>query len=537
MKVGDIFEHWKVLELLKGSKARFVCDCGIEQIKSRRLVVSGKSKSCGCQSLFYRKKTNLEKFGDEFQSRTEATRLKIKSTFITNYGVDNPRKDSFLKEKMKQTKKLKYGEHQEALVEKRKATMLERYGTEASLTVPEFQKKKSNTMHERFGVAHALQNDLVKEKLKATCLDRYGIENPLLDVKIQQRAKDTLFNRYGVTNPSQSKELINAPKLSNGELVSDTYREYGVPSSTASKVYREYGEETFLDYCRQYETPHSSLELRTLNLLKELVPDLEIYNRGPLEGVDIRCRPDFRLEKNGKVLYINVDGLYHHSEVGKSTKGNKNYHFSLRESFENSKIRIMQFREDEIRDKSEIIKSIVANYFGSSIRVGARECELRRVDSTQASLFFEENHLMGQLKAANSIGLFYKDELIQCLSYRTYESKIEIARFCSKLNINISGGFSRLVSYLTKKANGRSIVSFCDLRYANGISYIKTGFKLEGTTLGWNWTDCKNTFNRLKCRANMDERNLTQAQHAKELKWIKIYDAGQAKFVLTKIIS
>jgi hypothetical protein len=532
MKVGDIFEHWKVLELLKGSKARFVCDCGIEQIKSRRLVVSGTSKSCGCQSLSFRKKTNLEKYGDEFQSRTEATRLKIKNTFITNYGVDNPRKDSLLKEKMKQTKKLRYGEHQEVLVEKRKATMLERYGTEISLAVPEFQQKKLDTMLERFGVAHALQNDASKSKLKKTCLERFGVENPLLVSETQQKARDTLFSRYGVTNPSQSKELINAPKLSNGELVSDKYREYGVPSSTASKVYREYGEEAFLDYCRRYDTPHSSLELRTLSLLKELVPDLEIYNKGPLEGVDVRCRPDFRIEKNGKVLYINVDGLYHHSEVGKSTKGNKNYHLTLRESFESSRIRIMQFREDEIRDKSDIVKSIVANYFGSSTRVGARVCELRRVNSAQASLFFEENHLMGQLKAANSVGLFYKDELIQCLSYRMYESKIEIARFCSKLNTNVSGGFSKLVSYLTKKAKGRLIVSFCDLRYANGISYIKTGFELEGTTLGWNWTDCKNTFNRLKCRANMDDRNLTQAQHAKEFRWIKIYDAGQAKFVL-----
>ena len=31
----------------------------------------------------------------------------------------------------------------------------------------------------------------------------------------------------------------------------------------------------------------------------------------------------------------------------------------------------------------------------------------------------------------------------------------------------------------------------------------------------------------------MDDRNLSQKKHAEELKWYKIYDAGQAKYVLT----
>jgi len=75
------------------------------------------------------------------------------------------------------------------------------------------------------------------------------------------------------------------------------------------------------------------------------------------------------------------------------------------------------------------------------------------------------------------------------------------------------------------------VVSFCDLRYALGHTYTKLGFALEKTTLGWSWTDFKNTFNRLNCRANMDDRKLTQAEHAAELKWAKIYDAGQAKYV------
>jgi len=52
------------------------------------------------------------------------------------------------------------------------------------------------------------------------------------------------------------------------------------------------------------------------------------------------------------------------------------------------------------------------------------------------------------------------------------------------------------------------------------------GFKLEGITLGWKWIDYKYTYNRLQCRANMDDRKLSEKEYAKERKWYKIYDAG-----------
>ena len=78
------------------------------------------------------------------------------------------------------------------------------------------------------------------------------------------------------------------------------------------------------------------------------------------------------------------------------------------------------------------------------------------------------------------------------------------------------------------------ITSFVDLRYGSVKSLQKMGFTHVSTSLGWKWTDYQNTFNRLHCRANMDERSLTQEDHAKELKLVKIYDAGQAKLIWQK---
>ncbi|MEM4359960.1 MAG: hypothetical protein QXT45_05475 [Candidatus Bilamarchaeaceae archaeon] len=58
----------------------------------------------------------------------------------------------------------------------------------------------------------------------------------------------------------------------------------------------------------------------------------------------------------------------------------------------------------------------------------------------------------------------------------------------------------------------------------------KMGFVKVKDILGWEWTDLKTTYNRLQCRANMDERKLKEKEYAAELGWFKIYDAGQRLF-------
>jgi len=152
----------------------------------------------------------------------------------------------------------------------------------------------------------------------------------------------------------------------------------------------------------------------------------------------------------------------------------------------------------------------------------------------EANAFFQQNHLMGVYRAAKTYGLYTQDnELVCCMSLRRSkdDNSLEISRFCSLLYTSVRGGFSKLLKFIEKLHNPSKILSFCDLRYSSGQSYEKLNFKLQATSLGWQWTDFLNIYNRRLCRANMDQRNLTQAEHSAELKWYKIYDAGQAKYV------
>lgn len=361
---------------------------------------------------------------------------------------------------------------------------------------------------------------------------------------------NTLREKLGVDHYSQSeqfkvarkKEIVsksNQTKRKNGNLVllSDGRSLYNlcieqeIPPAFVLRLFKEQGEAAALSYLENYKGRKVfwTTEQAFIDLVKDDFPNIQKWDRQPLE-FKLDRRPDFRLEKNGKICYINLDGLYTHSNLNLEN----NYHYQLRENFTNNNSRIFQFREDELRDKAAIVRSIVLNYFDCHQKIyNARSLKIRQVSSKEASDFFENNHLMGRYKSAKAFGLYDNETLISCMSVRKKDSSIEIARFGSKIDCKVRGGFSKLLHFIEKTFKPKQIISFCDFRYSSGISYEICNFKLEGISLGWSWTDFKSTFNRLRCRANMDDRKLTQDQQAKEFGWVKIYDAGQGKYLKT----
>jgi hypothetical protein len=240
-------------------------------------------------------------------------------------------------------------------------------------------------------------------------------------------------------------------------------------------------------------------------------------------------RPDFKLSEG---IFLNADGLYWHSIKQKD----KSYHFEMRKAYERENKRILQFYEDEIYEKWSIVESIINNGLGEIVnKVHARKSQMKQLTINESTRFLTDNHLMGAHKASKSIGLYYQNELVSVLSYKIIKTKnkIEIARFGSKINTVVIGAFGKLLQKLKEIAKGHEITqieSFCDLRYATGKSYEKMGFIAQKETLGWNWTDGKQRFNRLACKATKDK---TEKENAKEKGWYKIYDAGQRKYVLT----
>lgn len=189
------------------------------------------------------------------------------------------------------------------------------------------------------------------------------------------------------------------------------------------------------------------------------------------------------------------------------------------------------FRTNEILQKTDIIKSIIRHKVQlSEHKIHARECQIVNVPTSVANTFFNQNHIKGK-NPSPTIGLEYNNELVAALAYKfTKGCVLELNRVAFRNGYSIPGAFSKLLSYALGLTQPIAVTSFVDLRYHSGLGYEATGFIKLGTSQGWNWTNGSNTFNRLTCRANMDHRNLSEADHASELGWWKMYDAGQAKY-------
>lgn len=396
-------------------------------------------------------------------------------------------------------------------------------------------EKVVKTNLERFNTEHAFQAEVVKEKIKATMVERHGVDNPMKSEQIREKSYKTNLKNFGVKHPAQSKKInLKAMRtkekiglvrfINKNDTVNTICKKAGIPIVNPYKLIREgkISPDDIYKYIINYDDPKTHLE----KIASEKF-NLEFYNKYfDLDKFPtLRYRPDFKIDDK---TAINVDGLYWHSD---KNNVNKNYHFELRKSFEDSGLRIFQFREDEVYYNEDIVKSIINNHLGKSEKIYARKTKLVKLSSEEYAPFFEKNHLMGSTNGI-TFGLMYQGEIIMAAAYKVFSDRIKIERVCSKINTTVVGGASKLLSKINSVTPKLPIHYWADLRYGTGNYLEKLGFKKERDTLGFKWTDLNRTFNRLRCRANMDERNLSQEEYAKELGWVKIWDAGQRLWIL-----
>jgi hypothetical protein len=362
-----------------------------------------------------------------------------------------------------------------------------------------------------------MKSKKIREKTYKTNLKRFGVKHPAQSKKINFKAMKTK-EKSGMVKFVDGDDTINSICVRYRVPPLNVYRLFATPEEVSlDKVY-----EYVNKYVADRKSPLSRLEIffsENFNVkFYNKMFDSELYPK-------LKYKPDFKI--NNKTA-VNVDGIYWHSE---SSQKNNNYHFDLRKSFEDFGLRIFQFRENEVFQKTDIVRSILNNYLGNSKNISASEATLVPLNVSSAQLFFEANNLSG-FSDGEFFGLILNDELVMAVSYSIYPDKINIERLCSKNNTFVADGVSNIISNIRKNYPGLPIHYRIDLRYETGDFLEKLGFKKSEDIIDFDWTNHNDTFNRLRCRANMDDRNLSQEEYAKELGWVKIWDAGQRLWVL-----
>jgi len=377
------------------------------------------------------------------------------------------------------------------------------------------------------------------------------------------RISDTLFSKRGErTNTTEEEAKIYCKSL-NLELVAimtnDGYVSKSQPITVKCGALKKDG-----SVCgKEYNTNLNYLELGANHKCKSCScamtkPENEIHdfivNELQIEETDIlrNKRPSFMNGKEldmwipSKSIAIEHHGLVHHSE--RTIHYEKNLTEIRRlheEKYINAKrngIKLIQIFEDEWLDKKEICKSIIRSKMGMSInKIYARKCEVRKIEPRERKIFFEQSHIAGDTMAPNSWGLFYEGELVSVISMRGTWNKrwgncIEIARFASKRNHSIVGGFQKLLKVVKEWANTLNIdaiLTYADCRFGSGEVYRKSGFDYQGKTdANYFYEKDGVREGRFQHKKNLYSKGSTEREQQNNLGWYAIYDAGSEIYLM-----
>lgn len=486
-------------------------------------------KSCHPKrAIENRKQTNIDRYGNACSLHGNEVKAKVKQTMMMKYGVEYAWDSPEIKEKYEKTIKEKYGvtniSQAESVKNKKRQTTMANHGVEYPSQNKQIIAKQKASMVVLYGVEYPCQSDVLQEKVRSTLENRYGVQSPFQLPGVVEKAQQTCIEKYGKPFylQSKSKTISDSPTQ---QTVIDWWKALLLPKPSYSYVWNQLKnneivtQQNLADLLEIFLSHKTSLEIAGETLLS-----CSHYNQKAHS--ELPYKPDFKINET---LFVNVDGLYWHSEANKT----KDYHFILRKKFEENNLKILQFHEDEIKTKSNVVQSIVNSKSGCiQEKIYARKTTVRNVSQSEANHFLENNHLMGKI-AAKHIGLYEKDKLVSILSYKTTKSECHIDRFCSLCNVIVVGGLTKLLKALEKIVGAKEYQYWVDLRYGSGEHLLNHGFVWKKDTLGWKWTDGTKTYNRLRCKANMDSRKLSEKDHAQELGWERIYDAGQRLYVKT----
>lgn len=440
--------------------------------------------------------------------------------YLNQQGIDT-RGD--LQKKKEKTFEEKYGkDYKEQFLQKRIETNISRFGCENPFANDNIKDKITETMRIKYGFDHHMMNPDKKEQVKETNLEKYGYENVSQVPEFKDKIKNTNLDKYGYAHATQHPEVkskILDTMIANGNarifdgLNSKQWAEKtGYCLSRFNQLVREYGFEVAKNMYRT--DSYTSLELRFQDFLEEY--SLSYNSQKRVNFNDTYYIPDFTIDR----LLVECDGLYWHSDECRPNY----YHINKKTTYDSLGYNSLFFREDEIREKFDIVKSVVLNQLGRSNRIFARHCSIDIIDDKLANSFFETNHLMGKGRGATYV-LTFKDEIVAALRLkRTKDQNYEISRFCNLKFNTVVGSFSRLLKFAMQDKNPDRVTTFIDRRYGKGSYLTNLGFKYIHTYPSFRWTDGLITFHRLKFPGNSGYDNGL----------FKIYDCGQAKWELVQ---
>lgn len=453
-------------------------------------------------------KTLELKYGKPIHEIRSDFQKKAYKTFQDRTGLENPFLDPELQEK-------------------KKKISLEKYGVENPHKNKDVINKTKNTNIKKYGGAAPTCSGDVREKIRLSYLKKTGYDNPSKNPDVQEKKIETFKIKYGTPNSSQQNF---SEKTKSILLSKESFKQYLMSKKKFSVC--EIAEDLSVSESTIYKTAH---KFNIFDLLPVCISNGEVEVKSFIESLGVKTLKTRTVLESRKELdiycpdnniAIEYNGLYWHSDICIQSRL---YHYNKSKECEEKGIRLIHIYEDEWNDpvKKEILKSLIKISLGKvDSKIYARQCEIKEITNKEAKLFNDKNHIQGHRNAKITYGLYYKNELVQLMSFswNSHHNAWEIIRGCPGSNNIVVGGVSKLFKHFIKENNPDRVFSYCDYNKFNGVGYEAIGMKFVGETKFNKWY----VFNNKR-----HERNPSKYKLYNEIKDCIIYGAGSKKYLWT----
>ncbi len=471
-------------------------------------------------------------------SDPDIKKLKEKNSF-EKYGTKTPAESDLVKKKIIETNNKKYGANSamciESTKEKSRETLYNNYGV--------YNPSKSKEILEK-RISNFKLSDY-KKTYKETSLSKYGVEHPWMDKNIHNKTIDVFYKDY--------RDRINK-KINNLEY---EFISFDKDLSTILNFNCKKCNTTFsiLPYQFYYRL-NSNLSICT-NCYpisdNSSIKQIEIFNfinenyNGCIIQNDRTIVSPYEIDVYLPDLNIGFEfnGIFWHSDKFKDD----NYHYKKNKMAIDNGIKLYTIWEDDWNIKRDICKSFILNKLSKSIKIGARKTEIRNVKYLESKKFLDENHLQGDVKSSIRLGLFYKNELVSLMTFSKLRLPLnrkmvknndvyELTRFCSKLNMVIVGGSSKLLKHFISEYNPKEIQTYSDNLISDGNLYKNLGFSYIHESKPGYWylingiRQHRFNWRKQKLVSMGYDVNKSEREIMLELGFYRIYNAGNKKWIM-----
>ena len=419
--------------------------------------------------------------------------------------------------------------------------IIEHYNIVKSKELNRERMKKTNL--EKYGHEYATQSKETLDKMRKTNLERYGVSHPWNRPKSHERGietkKEKRRERMSLIDDNLKKYLAEHKDAT----LSSISKDLKIPYSSTSALVRELGHVDEVNY------PITALESKFKSFLEEYNIEYTIHDRQQIKPKEL----DFYLPKYNIGIEIN-DTASHNSTIPYKDSDicTPRYHFDKTKLAIDNNVHLIHIFEYEIDDAIRYNK--ILNYLKSLLdietkRVYARNCVIKEVSTKEANEFLDNYHLQNKAHASIKLGLYYKDELVELMTFgrprynKNYE--YELIRLCTKFGYKVVGGSQKLFKYFLNTFNPTTVISYCDISKFTGNVYKSLGFTfIDYTQPNYIWTNFKTTLPRYSTQKQKllsilnieNQDNLTEDAIMENLGYLRVYDCGNAKYVYTKNI-